>query len=107
MPGPDPSAHTIIDPTLAYFSERFASLGIDWCICGAVAANAYRSPRDTTEESFLSNEDFSCCGATFIATCGKSQCLLPTQECCSKSTANFIVRLSEPHSVRKIIDLLA
>lgn len=38
-----------VDPTLAHFGELFGRLGIRWCVAGAVAANAYRAPRDTTD----------------------------------------------------------
>jgi len=49
MSGLGSSAPTEVDPTLAYFHALFARLGIEWCVAGAVAANAYRSPRDTTD----------------------------------------------------------
>ncbi len=49
MPGPAASGPTELDPTLAYFHALFARLSIEWCIAGAVAANAYRAPRDTTD----------------------------------------------------------
>lgn len=38
-----------VDPTIAYFGDLFARLGIESCIARAVAANAYRPPRDTTD----------------------------------------------------------
>lgn len=44
-----PSEPTGVDPTIAYFGDLFSRLGIEWCIAGAVAANAYRPPRDTTD----------------------------------------------------------
>jgi len=49
MSGPAASGPIAIDPTLAYFQARFARLGVEWCVAGAVAANAYRAPRDTTD----------------------------------------------------------
>ncbi|MGH7897428.1 MAG: hypothetical protein ACREQQ_05715 [Candidatus Binatia bacterium] len=44
-----PSEPTGVDPTIAYFGDLFSRLRVDWCIAGAVAANAYRPPRDTTD----------------------------------------------------------
>ncbi len=44
-----PSEPAGVDPTIAYFGDLFSRLGIEWCIAGAVAANAYRPPRDTTD----------------------------------------------------------
>lgn len=49
MSGPAASGPVAIDPTLAYFQACLARLGVDWCVAGAVAANAYRAPRDTTD----------------------------------------------------------
>ena len=49
MSGLGSSGSTEVDPTLAYFHALFARLEIEWCVAGAVAANAYRSPRDTTD----------------------------------------------------------
>lgn len=49
MPEPDDSGSIRVDRTLSYFSGLFARLGIEWCVAGAVAANAYRDPRDTTD----------------------------------------------------------
>jgi hypothetical protein len=46
---PEPGGPLRVDPTVAYFGALFARLGIEWCIAGAVAANAYRPPRDTTD----------------------------------------------------------
>ena len=43
------SASTGVEPTLEYFATLFAGAGVEWCIAGAVAANAYRAPRDTTD----------------------------------------------------------
>jgi hypothetical protein len=39
----------VIDSTLAYFRTLFGSLKIQWCVAGAVAANAYRDPRAATD----------------------------------------------------------
>jgi hypothetical protein len=49
MPRRGASARIALDPTLAHFRRLFIELRIPWCIAGAVAANAYRSPRDTTD----------------------------------------------------------
>ena len=49
MPAPAPSRPIEVDPTLAYFLKLFGRLRVEWCVAGAVAANAYRSPRDTTD----------------------------------------------------------
>ena len=38
-----------LDPTIAHLSTLFADFGVEWCIAGAIAANAYRPPRDTTD----------------------------------------------------------
>jgi hypothetical protein len=38
-----------LDPTLAHLRALFADFGVEWCIAGAIAANAYRPPRDTTD----------------------------------------------------------
>jgi hypothetical protein len=49
MSGPAPSVSTAVDSTLAFFERLFSELRVDWCVAGAVAANAYRSPCDTTD----------------------------------------------------------
>ncbi len=49
MSGPEDSASPAVDPTLRYFSRCFERLGVEWCVAGAVAANAYRAPRATTD----------------------------------------------------------
>ena len=41
----DSSAAAVVEPTLAFFDECFARLGVEWCVAGAVAANAYRPSR--------------------------------------------------------------
>ena len=38
-----------VEPTLAFFTECFGRLSVEWCVAGAVAANAYRDPRATTD----------------------------------------------------------
>ena len=38
-----------LDPTIAHLSTLFADFGVEWCVAGAIAANAYRPPRDTTD----------------------------------------------------------
>lgn len=38
-----------LDPTIAELRALFADFGVEWCIAGAIAANAYRPPRDTTD----------------------------------------------------------
>jgi hypothetical protein len=49
MSEPDDWGSTSIEPTLAYFADRFRELEVHWCVAGAVAANAYRDPRATTD----------------------------------------------------------
>jgi hypothetical protein len=39
----------VVDATLEYFGTLFGRLKIEWCVAGAVAANAYRDPRATTD----------------------------------------------------------
>lgn len=48
MSGPD-DALAPVEPTLAFFAACFAHLSVEWCVAGAVAANAYRDPRATTD----------------------------------------------------------
>jgi hypothetical protein len=49
MSGPEPDAVILItvEPTLRFFAACFRRLAVDWCVAGAVAANAYRDPRAT------------------------------------------------------------
>jgi len=49
MSGPEDWESTQVEPTLTFFNECFHRLGIEWCVAGAVAANAYRAPRATTD----------------------------------------------------------
>lgn len=49
MNAPESSALPAVEPTLRFFTECFERLGVEWCIGGAVAANAYRDPRATTD----------------------------------------------------------
>lgn len=44
MPEPESSGSTAVDPTLAYFDALFRRLGVEWCVAGAVAANATTAP---------------------------------------------------------------
>lgn len=46
---PEPGAPRRVDPTLEYFGAFFDRFRLEWCVAGAVAANAYRPPRDTTD----------------------------------------------------------
>jgi len=45
----------VIDPTLEYFGRLLSRLQIEWCVAGAVAANAYRDPRATTDLDLIVN----------------------------------------------------
>jgi hypothetical protein len=39
----------VIEATIDYLVTCFARLEVEWCVAGAVAANAYRDPRATTD----------------------------------------------------------
>lgn len=49
MSGQESWTLATVEPTLRFFGECFGRLSVEWCVAGAVAANAYRDPRATTD----------------------------------------------------------